>query len=87
MFHTRPEIPERTYLQYPKGDYNQMRKDPFSFAKDDYSNGHQNRRAVEENWKMIKNFILGTIQRNIRYLPKHREEKNQYRGQTRELEV
>ncbi|CAG2202051.1 unnamed protein product [Mytilus edulis] len=57
--------PERTSYQYSKGNYNQMRDDSRDFTRDKYFNGHQNNRNVEENWIMIKEFILGTTKINV----------------------
>ncbi|CAC5400927.1 unnamed protein product [Mytilus coruscus] len=56
--------PERTF-QYSKGNYNQMREDSRDFTRDRYFNGHHNNRNVEENWNMIKEFILGTTKINV----------------------
>ncbi|CAC5379979.1 unnamed protein product [Mytilus coruscus] len=57
--------PGRTFFQYLKGNYNQMREDSKEFTRDRYFNGHQNNRNVEENWDMIKEFILGTTKINV----------------------
>ncbi|CAC5425946.1 unnamed protein product [Mytilus coruscus] len=42
-----------------------MREDTRDFTRDKYFNGHQNTRKVEENWNMIKEFILGTTNTNV----------------------
>jgi hypothetical protein len=42
-----------------------MREDTHNFTKDKYFNGHHHTRTVEENWKMIKNFIMETTEKNI----------------------
>ncbi|CAC5356462.1 unnamed protein product [Mytilus coruscus] len=57
--------PERTFFQYSKGNYDQMREDTRDFTRDRNFNGHQNNRNVEENWNMIKEFILGTTKINV----------------------
>ena len=61
----RKTRPERAYYQYSKGNYNQMREDTQNFTKDKYFNGHHHNRTVEENWKMIKHFIMETTEKNI----------------------
>ena len=61
----RKTRPTRAYYQYSKGNYNQMREDTHNFTKDKYFNGHHHTRTVEENWKMIKNFIMETTEKNI----------------------
>jgi hypothetical protein len=42
-----------------------IREDTQNFTKDKYFNGHHHNRTVEENWKMIKNFIMETTEKNI----------------------
>ena len=54
----RKSIPKRTFFQYSKGDYNQMRDDTKIFSTDCYFNGHQSNRSVEDNWNLIKKIIL-----------------------------
>lgn len=53
--------PRRSYFQYSEGDYECMREKTSDFAEDNYFNGYQNSRAVEENWQLIKEFLLKCI--------------------------
>lgn len=57
--------PKRTHFQYSKRHYDKMREDTTNFAKNKYFNGHQNERSIQENWKMIKNFIAETSKNNV----------------------
>ncbi|CAC5405136.1 unnamed protein product [Mytilus coruscus] len=61
----RKTRPERTFFQYSKRNYDQMRENTRDFIKDKYLNGHQNTRNVEDNWNMIKEFILDTTKINV----------------------
>ncbi|KAL3875470.1 hypothetical protein ACJMK2_033416 [Sinanodonta woodiana] len=61
----RKKVPKRTYFQYSRGNYNQMRSDARKFTKEKYLNGHHNTRSVEDNWGMIKNFIGETLNFNV----------------------
>ena len=42
-----------------------MRKETLDFAKDKYFNGYQNSRTVEENWQLIKKFLLKCIDTHV----------------------
>ena len=54
----------KCYL-YNKGDYNSMRQETLSFAKNKYFNGHANSRSVEENWGTIKSFLKDLVDKYI----------------------
>ena len=57
-YHKPPsKQPKRKYLQYAKGDYESMRQDAKLFTKERYFNGYQDKRSVNQNWCMIKDFI------------------------------
>ena len=58
-YHKPPsKQPKRKYLQYAKGDYESMRQDAKLFTKERYFNGYQDKRSVNQNWCMIKDFIV-----------------------------
>ena len=61
----RRKKPERTFLQFSKGNYSKMRQETTEFSKEKYFNGHQSSRSVEENWVLIKNFLTKTTSENI----------------------
>ena len=42
-----------------------MRKETSDFAKDNYFNGYQTSRSVEENWQFIKKFLLKSINTHV----------------------
>ena len=44
--------PKRKYFQYSKGDYDSMRQEANQFTKEKYFNGHQDKRSVDQNWKL-----------------------------------
>lgn len=56
---------KRKIYLYHKGDFDSMRHKTDLFAKDQYFNGHQNRRSVNENWSMIKRHILNVTETHI----------------------
>jgi exonuclease III len=57
--------PRRNFFLYDKGDYDQMRSDATKFSKTKYFNGLQNKRDIETNWSMFKNFVEQSVKENI----------------------
>lgn len=42
-----------------------MREETKAFTKEKYFNGHRNKRSIEENWSIIKVFLLETTKNNV----------------------
>ena len=57
--------PRRKVYLYQKGDYESMRKDAVGFAKENYSNGYRDTRAVQENFNLITSFIQDSADKHI----------------------
>ena len=57
--------PRRKVYRYQKGDYESMRTETLTFAKEKYFNGYSDTRSVQENFNVITSFIQDSVDKHI----------------------
>ena len=56
---------KRKFYLYSKGDYEAMRAATKDFCCQNYFNSNENNRSLEENWELLKKFLLENIDKHV----------------------